>query len=465
MAANRQGLQTTSNNITNANTPGYSRQRVELQSNAQAYSGNRLSGGGVDVKGVIRIHDSFVQKQIVDESKAFGNYKARATEMRRLEDQLTNNEGELRGSLTKFFSDVRELSASPEISATKSLVLHSAESVAGAFRRSSENLENLGKGIDERISYELKQVNGLTKELATLNTSISVAMHSDRNANELLDQRDLVLKNLSEKIGYDMMSDDAGNINVVVSGIGVLVQGGGSYNFDCQRTEANDSKRAGSVDIFLRNLSTDHKATPFIKEGILGGLLHVRDAVMRPAMDHLDKVAFQFGTSVNEVHRRGVGTDGVGDRELFKITDTANSAAAMIGLNDKIGNSAMAIAAGESGSSGDNRVALMMSDLENAKLVGDPYLSARDGVNDQTFNESLNAMVGFVGVEAQSMDQMYQQHESILGQLNQYRENVSGVSLEEEAIRLMQYQTAFQAAAKSLRIGDEILQTILSLKD
>ena len=127
LVAQQQGLQTTSNNIANANTPGYSRQRAVLQTNPTAKSGNAFLGGGVDVHNILRVHDGFIQNQILEESRQFGSYKTRSDELKQIET-IVNNDGFRVGDLVnKFYADVRDLASSPEQAALRANVAHSAE--------------------------------------------------------------------------------------------------------------------------------------------------------------------------------------------------------------------------------------------------------------------------------------------------------------------------------------------------
>src|SRR5262245_53162801 len=135
MQANKRAMQTSSNNVANANTPGYSRQRAIMQSRMDPLAG--VTTGGVEVKGVIRVNDAFVQKQIVDESHGLGNSKARSEALTRLENIFAKEGGELGNLMTTFFNDVRELSANPETSTVRNVVGTSAEGVVKGFQRAS----------------------------------------------------------------------------------------------------------------------------------------------------------------------------------------------------------------------------------------------------------------------------------------------------------------------------------------
>ena len=310
LVAQQQGLQTTSNNIANTNTPGFSRQKAVLQTNPTAKNGNAFLGGGVDVNNVMRVHDGFVQNQILEESRHFGSFKTRTDELRQIET-IVNNDGFRIGDLVnKFYADVRDLASNPEQAALRANVAHSAESTADGFRKLNDSLTAVKKDIDSRIEANTGQINSLTKELASLNGNIWRFEHIGQMPNELYDRRDQVLRDLSTKLGLETSTNDQGHVNITAEGIGVLVNGEDYHELAVLPTPAEGNKAAGSYDLFVKDNFGMRKVTHVLKDGEIGGSIHVRDEVINPVLDHLDHVAYQFATSINDVHKEGVGADG-----------------------------------------------------------------------------------------------------------------------------------------------------------
>jgi len=472
LAANRTALQTTSNNIANTNTPGYSRQRPVFQSHEQNLVGGIRLGGGVEVKGVLRSHDVFVHNQLIDESRGLGAAKARSNGLQRIEGIVDNDGFRVGDLVNKFFSDVRELSANPETPALRTSVAVAAENASAGFRKLNSSLQSMKADIDSQLTFSVQEINSLTKELAALNGKIFHFEASGEIPNELHDRRDQIQRDLSLKLGFQTSSDDHGNVNISAGGLGVIVQGGEARELLVQRSPEAGSKSAGSVDIVIKEPAGFRTVTGALKDGELGGLIHVRDEVVNPALAQIDRAAFELARSVNEVHKEGQGVDGLAGRGLFKELTEVKDASHFLDLSDDVKKSHDAISVGYAAdAAGDNRVALKIAELQSQKLLpiapGSGAIHPVDSdmeVPSQTVNDALNAMVGRIAVESQSETQNLQHSEAIVGQLENYRQAITGVSLEEEAMDMMQFQAVFNASAKAMKMGDELFQTILSIK-
>lgn len=464
MDANRQGLTTSSNNISNANTPGYSRQRAVLSTNDQPLQG-QLRMQGVNVKQTIRVHDRFVQNQIVDQFQNTGAAKMRSDGLARVESAVHNEAFRVNDLLNGFFSDVRELSANPEVSALRSNVTFSAQEASNGFRSLAHNLLSLREDLDGQIRVGVEQVNTLAREVADLNAKIAFYEGKGEPPLELMDRRDIAVGEIAKKMGFQDFVDNRDRVNLTAGGLGVLVNGTNYNELVVMRTPANGDKAAGAYDIFVKDGSGLRLATKYLTQGEIGGLLHVRDKVISPNLKHLDAVAYEFASNVNEIHRSGIGSDGYNNRDMFDIPDGPEGASQLIAVKQEILSNPSAIAvAGTPGSPGDNRVALALASLQSDALMVEDPISNPDGPVRQTLNESLTGLVGRVGSQAEHEGNIYRHEEAVGTQLENYRQSVSGVNLDEEAISMLQFQSAFTASAKAMKVGDELLQTILSIK-
>lgn len=462
--ASRQALQTSSNNVANANTPGYSRQRAQIAVNDQSpQSQHRMAG--VQVKQTIRVHDQFIQNQIVDESQVLGAAKARMQGMKLVESTVHNDAYRVGDLMNNFFNDFRELSANPEVNALRSNVTFSAKEAINGFRTLSNNLHSLRDDMDMQVAVAVDSVNQLARELADLNTKITQFEGRGEAPLELLDRRDAAVRQIADKLGFQDSTDGQGHVNISAGGLGVLVNGSTVSELVVLRTPENQGKAAGSYDVFVKDGDGLRIATHYIRDGQIGGLIHVRDSVINPTLNHLDDVAYRFADSINEIHRQGVGSDGVSGRDMFALPEEVRDAALSLAVSDSVLADTGAIAVGATPNSpGDNRVARAIAELQSMPLVSDePGMMAQKS-GRQTLNESLNSLVGRVAVQVEHEDHIFRHQEAILGQLENYRQSVSGVNLDEEAVSMMQYQSVFNASAKAMKVGDELLQTILSIK-
>lgn len=459
---NKQALQTTSNNIANANTPGYTRRRAQIENNPMSTQHGQQMGGGVQLGKVVRIHDDFVQKQIVDESQALGSLKMQAETMQRLESTVMRDGEHITELVNKFFNDYRELSTSPETASLRTVVGSSAEALGVGIRRMNDSFEGMKREMDLRIGDVTEQINTMTHEIAGLNLSIAESEGRGEIPNDLYDRRDAVVRNLSSKIDVTVSPDQRGQITVI-SGGSVLVQGTDSNQLTVVRTPEGEGKTAGQVDVFVRNAGGGERPiTRLIKQGELGGMIRVRDEVIGQSQNQLDKIAHHIAKAVNSVHAKGVGVDGTSGRNLFnQVGDDAKGAAFRFGISADVGKNYDGVAIGSSGAAGDNEIALAIADLQNMKGLGSTSVADQS----HTINESLNALVGKIGVETQRDRSFYDHQQSVVEQLENYRQSIAGVSLEEEAVNMIQYQTVFNASAKAMKVGTELFETILSLKD
>lgn len=464
MDANRAALQTTSQNIANANTPGHNRQQARMTSQASETTGSARTGG-VRVKEVVRVHDEFVEKQLLTESKTLSANRARR-DMLGLVESAVHNEGfKIQDCMNEFFNGARELSTTPESKTLRAQLVKSADNVASSFRTVSDSLHNIESQIDLRVKAEVDDINRMARQIAELNGVIQQRSATGEPPLELMDHRDELTRELAKKIDFQSPLDDSQNTNIHVGGVGILVQGTQVNELSVHRTEARDGKHAGLVDVFLHDFNGERNVTHGIKGGEMGGLLQVRDQVIRNTLAGLDHAAFRFASSVNEVHSQGTGLDDVEGRNLFKAMHGVERASESLRLDETLAANPDLLATGFSADTpSDNRVALALSDIQNAPILDSIAGNLREDGGKSTMGNFLTGMVGNIALETKQAQQDTRHFEAVVGNLENFRKSVSGVNLEEEAVQMMQYQTVFNASAKALKVGDDLLQTILSLK-
>lgn len=392
--------------------------------------------------------------------------------IKRIEGLVYNDGGHMGELMNRFFNDFRELSLNPESSTIRSSIANSADITARGFRKLNDSLESMQADTDWQITATIDDINSNTRELAKLNESIFQFEAVKEPANELKDRRDQIVRQISEKLGVQVTEDDNGRMNIIAPGMGILVNGGESNELFVRRTGEDGDKAGGTVDIFLKDISGEHVVTHGIKDGEIAGMIYVRDKVLNPTLKKINTMAFEFSKAVNEVHRQGTGMDGGEGRNIFSELESVSGAARLLKIDKAIENNHELIASGfESGSPGDNRLALAMSELHTRPIIQDLGHATQAAVDGEsaagklyTLNESFNSMVGSIATHIKMQDESVGHQESILNQLENYKKTVSGVSLEEEGIGIIQFQNAFNANAKIMKVSDELLQTILTIK-
>ena len=188
----------------------------------------------------------------------------------------------------------------------------------------------------------------------------------------------------------------------------------------------------------------------------MGGLLQVRDDVINSFHDNMDEVAYKLSWEVNRAHVQGFDRYGKTGNLLFELPEEVAGASENFKLHKDVANDVGKIAAAaEPGAAGDNRLANVLSSLQ--------YKRTMDG-GTSTFDDYYNSMVGKIGIEAQRANSAQQSQEDIVGQLKNIRESISGVSLDEETTKMIEFQKSFDASARLIRTADEMMDTILALK-
>jgi len=460
LAASQMGLATTSHNISNANTKGYSRQRVEMHANQPVNEGRARVGTGVGVGAVTRTTSPFVSKRIEEESSDLGSYESLNEVYTQLEADL-GDEGEsgISSRISRFFNDVRSLSTEPQSVPLRSAVRESANSVVSRFHGMRENFDAMVSDLDRRVEGSVESINALTKKIAELNQRIvDVEIVPGSFANDERDSRDMALQELSTIIPVQTTELENGGIAVSSGRAGVIVDASGSYELAAMRT--SDANHDTAVRVFTKEAggSAPRDITSALGNGALGGLLKARDIVLPKVIDKIDTLAFGFTNALNSVHSQGYGTNNVTNNELFSLGgfDSAKGASRRINLSDDIGNNLSNMASAQApGSPGDNRQLLALADLEDAPIF--------EG-GEANFTNFMSSLVGTMGVEARSMRDSLETQSSVMTQLQGMREETAGVSLDEEAINMLKFQKAFDANAKMIQVADSMMETVLNLK-
>jgi flagellar hook-associated protein 1 len=442
METDQAALSTTSNNIANANTPGYSRQTVDLSEVAPVSYDGLLIGDGVQLQQVVSQQSSLLQTQLDQETQQQGNYNAQLGYMQQVQTLFNETSGTgLQSSLTSFFNSIQQLSTSPSSTSLRAGVLTSAQNLAQNFNTTASSLVSIQRNADLSVSQSVSQVNSLTTQIAQLNGEVSQATSTGQNPGTFIDQRDQLINQLSGLIDVSEINAGNNSLTLTTSGGANLVVGNAAFGLT---TQANPT--TGFQDVF----SQGSDITSTISGGSLGGTIQARDSAIPSVLSSLDSLAANLENSLNTVNQAGTDLNGNPGGNLF-VPPPANGQGAASQMAVAITDPSQ-IAASLDGSSGDNSNLTAMLNVQNQAIVqGQTPL---DAYSTLIFN--IGNQVSTAQSEAQSSQALSQQIQNQIG-------SISGVSINEEAANLIQFQQAYQAAAQVASIINSLTATAINL--
>ncbi len=472
--ASKRAMSTTSHNIANANTDGFSRQEVRQETSYTLPEGNYVLGTGTQIQSVKRQHDELVEKKL-NQSLTGNNFdKERALQLGHVEEIFNeiNSEG-MNKVLNRFFNSMRELSNQPENETIRNVVKENAKIVVGDFHRIQSSLDDVRGQINKKVALAVDDINMLTKTIAKLNKEINIEEVTDSTANDLRDQRDRAIRTLAEYFPLQTHSDDQGQFVVSVEGVGSLVAGGITQELKAGSAvqSGQNSADKGNVEIYFASRPSVN-ISDNLKGGSLGALLKTRNEEIVQLEKQVDELAHGLVYSTNAIHRRGfanhpVPTDAQGNPipnaagrqvtgiNFFKEPLDMKRAAEYIDLSDEIKEDVNNIATAlEANKPGDNRIALAISKLQHEKILGN---------GTTTLEEQYLKSVGHIGLQAGKAKINEEQSGGILAQAKSVKERLAGVSLDEEAANMIRYQNSYEASAKVMRASDEMFKAVLNL--
>ncbi|WP_018993596.1 MULTISPECIES: flagellar hook-associated protein FlgK [unclassified Thioalkalivibrio] len=318
LLAFQRAIGTTSNNIANSATEGYSRQRTELGNLNPQFLGGSYQGQGVGVDAIRRISDDFVNTQLRTSISEQSNAQAKADLAGRIDNLLADEASGLAPVLQGFFDAASDVANDPTSNAARTVFLTEAESLAERFKAIDGRLEEQRRILNGQIETNVKEINQLAESLAGLNREI-VAKSTQGTPNDLLDQRDRVLNQLAEKIDVTTVEQDDGALNVFIGNGQALVLGGTNQSLVAESFSGDP----GKLEVGIQSGSGVANVTRFLQGGELGGLLEIRDSVIDPAQNTLGQIATQLGQAFNEQNAQGLDADGQIGGDIFGIGEPA----------------------------------------------------------------------------------------------------------------------------------------------
>jgi flagellar hook-associated protein 1 FlgK len=509
MMAQQTAMSVTGHNIANANTPGYSRQVANMSTSfaIPTPSNNRFAGAGqlgtgVDISEVKRIRDEFIDWQIRTELGVMEEWSARHDALSQIEVVFMEpTDTGLSSLMSDFWNSWQELSKNPESSPVRTTVKETAVALAEALRYSYDRLEAIEDGLNTKTEMVVNDANSILEQLERLNNQIKVIRVAGDNPNDLMDERDLLLDRLSEMMDIKVEPVFAGTDNKRATGeIRVLVNAQGSEDpialvdpdleYGYQKLNIDkDNNHA----LFVGQEGPDEedpnpaKTYLVLGAGELYGLAMTRGAddadnstsTITYYKEQLDILARGLAGALNEIHREGFtlkeDDDGLIQGSDFFVfldesgnpLDADEASAQYIWVNPQIEKDVGYIAAGrteegEDQHPGNRENALLIAALRNQRFtMGDNGLDSSP-TGDLTLESFYQNFVSELGVASSEANRMVSNQNVLVTQLQNRKESVAGVSIDEEVANMISYQHAFVAAARYIRVLDELAATIVN---
>ena len=544
LLAQQLAIEVTGQNVANVETEGYSRQDVSFEANTPRghikYGGLHQLGTGVRIASIERAHDQFLFTQIMDEGDLTGSTEVKKEIFEQLEVLFNEGSGRsLNDALSLFFSSIHDLATNARGLPERVDLISKAEHLASTFNQTGNQLFTIQRNIDARIETEVAEINTLTTQIGKLNESIHAnEPTSQYKANDLRDNRDRLVKELSKKIDIQLVQESDNQISLTLKDGTALVLKDQVFDLSTSINANNESFN----DVYIDTGSTTKNITSTIKGGELRGYLDMRDTEVESILDKTNILSGSFIQEFNSIHREGFGIDGNSGLDFFtpldvtvdhdadntgtavvsmtnaspttvsvdefeiaftgsneftlnNLTTNASSgtftfttgstfnikdgfavaisgtaasgdkvtfsvsedAASLMSVSSTITADGQKIAAGTT-TNGDGGNALLMADLQNELVFNSVTWSSESG--SFTFDEYYNAVVSTIGIESFSAQAILRQQEGVMLQLNSRRESISGVSIDEEMIKMIKFQQAYNASARMISMVDEMLDTL-----
>ncbi len=415
-------LNATSNNIANANTPGYTREVPQFSESPLSLAGNEIIGGGVSLTGLQSVRDELLNLQIQNQTSLQSSADTQSSSLQQIQAYFTTTGTDIGSALSAFSGDLTQLSATPSNSAVQQEVLSSGQDLANAFNSTANGLTSAQSGADTQVTQTVAQINSLTSQIAQLNGQVAQLEAAGKDGGTTEDQRDQLVQQLSALTGVTVMQTSDGE--TITTGNGTpLVMGNSSYSL--QTTTGSDGMQH-VLDY------TGKDITSSIQGGQLGGAIQIRDQVIPGYLAQLNTLASQFAASFNAAQAKGFDSNGNAGQNFFSVPASGAAAGLSVSFTDP---SLIAISSdGSAGSNGNvaNLSAALTSALPSGQTVAQAYANLVDNVGTDASDASTQSTA--IGQN--------------LLQLNNQQGSVSGVSIDEETTNLIRFQTAYEAAAR-----------------
>ncbi|TYR80124.1 flagellar hook-associated protein FlgK [Priestia megaterium] len=484
MAAQQAALYTIGHNVANANTPGYTRQRVTFEAThpLPAPGMNRPGmtgqlGTGVEAKTIERVRDKFLDSQYRGETVKLGYWDARSIAIEKMEEILNEpSKGGLAKTFDQFFGALQDLAASPSNAGARSVVRERALAVADTFTYLSSSLQTIQSELQNEINVTVTQVNSLMEQLNNVNQQIKDVEPHGYLPNDLYDERDRLLDELSTFVAIDITyTKSGGNDLLMAEGVATVqmqTANGPVTLVDGITNTVNALSVQRNADSFVTGVAVGGQAIGLdnLSQGKLKGLIESAGYInadgegvgLYPDMiATLDEMAYEFVSWFNMQHQQGVTLDGATGVSFFNPIASKEGAAKMIVLSDAIKESTNNIAAASPSTDNSDRTGDGTNARELSGFRQKVTITSSDG-KMTSLEGYYQSAIGQMAVEGEQANRLKENSGILQLAVDQRRQSISAVSLDEEMSNMIQFQHAYNASARMVTMIDEMLEKIVN---
>ncbi|MFQ5737834.1 MAG: flagellar hook-associated protein FlgK [Acidobacteriota bacterium] len=437
LESNQEALGVVSDNLANISTPGYTRKRAIFERQAAGQSAEMALG--VRVARVESVRSRFLDKRILGELQEQGRLSGQSFGLEQIEGALFTTSGSgISDHLSRFFNSFSELATDPSSLDLRQATIAEGTQLALAISTADAELVSIQNENGAAAKGAVAEVNDLLRQLSDLNRRLAPQVAEGEEGGSLRDQQQQLLTELAGQIDFSSFESEKGILTVVTGSGQLLLAGGDTFALEFEQTTGGIVIRLGAQDI-----------TSEITGGQLGGYLEL-DRTVPDRRETLDRLAQELANQVNAVHQGGEGMDGSTGLDFFSFNPGDAASTLSVSLTDP--RSVAAAAPG--GGAGDGTTAQQITDLRDQAVAE---------LNDSTFSSFYSELVYQVGADSQLVRESLDLQDQIVVQMQNDRDSVSAVSLDEEAVNLINFQSFYEASAQLIQTLDELIEETVNL--
>ncbi|WP_053960261.1 flagellar hook-associated protein FlgK [Sulfobacillus thermosulfidooxidans] len=451
LAAEQLAMEVTGNNMANATTPGYRRETADLVETPPIPSANlngTLQGQGVSVDAILRAQDAFLSRSVRTQFGSMGYWKSLNTALSQIQNVFQEPSASgLSEAMTNFFNAWLTLSQTPSSLSARQAVLEQGKSLASTFNTMSSELNQEIQNLNNSVTSMVGKINTITTQIAKLNTEIANVTGSGGTANALLDQRGLLMDQLSQlvNISYTVNPDQTVNIYL---GSNALVVNQKAYSL----STGPSASPPGVDQVYWNNTTQPLNSSTGLTNGELAGLLQAGGTDIPNYLSQLNTLAESVANAVNSQQTQGyqLNSNQKGS-DFFVVPASGIITASNIQVNPQLTIQGIAAASNPNAP----------NDGSNAEAMANLVYDTQSSLGNYTFSQYYTNLVGQVGNDGQHAETQYNSANATLQALRNARQSATGVDLNQSSAHLIQEQQSYQAAAQLVSVEQTIMTSLL----